>query len=324
MDQCPCREHQDEKILRHIARVRNGMARTSERVEMVRDRALHATECGASSANDTMLTSISRFVESGLSSALILEDDVDWDIHLRNYQIPLVAQAVRNLVSGSPDNVNDPYEALRRPYRPQTYWGDLKSWEILYLGHCGDYFDLKFWPELPHEIFTDESLPPLQRMHQDTEDWLREVGIQHKQRMVHKSKKPLCSFAYAVTRESAKRILRELSTEEHNHGTWAYDVRLLEACRDLGWKCWSANPEMFHHTNEEDSDITKINGKPLFPVNLKDGDTTPNIACGARSEAFLTIDPDMLHKIKEMSQDPSLCLPTAMKGNDNPLRGDKR
>lgn len=330
MDRCRCRKRQDEAIICDIARVRNGMARTFECVEMVRDRALRATECGTPSANDTALTNIPRFVESGLSSALILEDDVDWDIHLRYHQIPLVANAVRNLLSSSQNDANDPYEALRRPYRPQTYWGDLKSWEILYLGHCGDYFDLKFWPELPHEIFTDESLPPLQRMHPDTEDWLREVGIQHKQRMVHRSKKPLCSFAYAVTRESAQRILRELSTEEENHGTWAYDVRLLEACRDLGWKCWSANPEMFHHTDEGDSDITKINGQPLFPVSNKDGqtsikesETTPNIACGARNEAFFTTDPDMIHKIKEMSQDPALCLSTATKDHDNPLRGDK-
>ncbi|KAE9987805.1 hypothetical protein Vi05172_g4938 [Venturia inaequalis] len=295
---------------------------TDADVESVKTKKLSVISRGSAMAWLGHLNALKWFVESGLSSALILEDDVDWDIHLRNYQIPLVASAVRNLVSGSSDNTNDPYEALRRANRPQTYWGDLKSWDILYLGHCGDYFDLKFWPELPHEIFTDESLPPLQRMHPDTEDWLREFGMQHKQRMVHKSKEPLCTFAYAVTRESAQRILRELSTEEQNHGTWAYDVRLLEACRDLGWKCWTANPEMFHHTDERDSDITKINGKPLFPVSIKDGDMTPNIACGARSEAFFTIDPDMLHKIKEMSQDPALCLSTATKDHDNPMQGD--
>jgi hypothetical protein len=211
---------------------------------------------------------------------------------------------------------------MRRRNRPQTYWGDLKQWELLYLGHCGDYFDLKYWPELPHEIFTDESLLPLQRMHIETEDWLREVGIQPKERIVHKSKKPLCSFAYAVTRDSAQRIIRELSTEEPGHGTWAFDVRLLEACRDLGWKCWTANPEMFHHKDEYDSAITEINGKPLFPLKAKQDDTTPNIACGARSEVFLTIDPDTISQIKQMAQDPALCLPGAMKDHDNPLRGD--
>jgi hypothetical protein len=298
------------------------MARTSECPEMVRDLVQHATTV-VHHNQISGTNSITRFVESGLSSALILEDDVDWDIHLRNYQIPLIAKAIRNLINGTHDDVNDPYAALRRENRPQTYWGDLKQWEILYLGHCGDYFDLKFWPELPHEIFTDESLPPLQRMHPDTEDWLRELGMQHKERMVHRSKKPLCSFAYAVTRESAKRIIAELSSEEPGHGTWAYDVRLLEACRDLGWKCWSANPELFHHKDQHDSDITAINGKPLFPISSKLDDTTPNIACGARSEAFVTIDPDTLSKIKEMAQDPALCLSKAMKNYDNPLRGDK-
>ncbi|QDS68839.1 hypothetical protein FKW77_007120 [Venturia effusa] len=297
---------------------------TDADVQSIKTKKMSVISRGSAMAWLGHLNALKWFVESGLSSALILEDDVDWDIHLRNYQIPRVAKAVRKLVSDSQNNANDPYAALRQAHRPQTYWGDLKSWEILYLGHCGDYFDLKFWPELPHEIFDDESLPPLQRMHPDTEDWLREVGIHHKQRMVHKSKKPLCSFAYAVTRESAQRVLRELSTEEQNHGTWAYDVRLLEACRDLGWKCWSASPEMFHHTDEGDSDITKINGRPLFPVNLKDDDTTtPNIACGARHKAFLSTDSETLHKINEVSTDPALCLSTAMKDHDDPLRGDK-
>jgi len=267
------------------------------------------------------LNALKWFVDSGLSSALIIEDDVDWDIHLRHYEIPLVAKALRNLVNGSHDDPNDAYAAIRRLNRPQTYWGDLKQWEILYLGHCGDYFDIKFWPELPHEIFTDESLLPLQRMHPETEDWLREIGLTHQERMVHKSKKPLCTFAYAVTRDSAKRILRELASEEEGHGTWAYDVRLLEACRDLGWKCWSSNPELFHHRSEHDSAITEINGKPLFPLSAQDGETTPNIACGARSEKFLTIDPDTINQIKQMAQDPALCMPGVMKDHDS-IRGD--
>jgi hypothetical protein len=266
---------------------------------------------------------LDRFVESNLSTALIIEDDVDWDIHLRHHQIPLVANGLRKLLNSTSSDPNDAYSALRHHNHPPTYWGDLDQWELLYLGHCGDYFDLKYWPELPHEIFNDDSLPPLERMHPDTEDWLREVGLSHKQRMVHKSRKPLCSFAYGVTRESAKRILRDLRTEEDGHGTWAYDVRLLEACRDMGWKCYTANPELFHHMDEHDSAITEINGKPLFPLKEKgDDNSTPNIACGARNDEFVRNKKDevAMRELGHMARDPAMCLQGVLRKTDN-VRG---
>jgi hypothetical protein len=255
-----------------------------------------------------------RFVQSGLSSALIVEDDVDWDIHLRHHQVPLVASALRKLLNTTSQNKDDPYASLRHHDNPQTFWGDLSEWELLYLGHCGDYFNLKFWPELPHQIFMDESLLPLERMHPETEDFLRDVGLRNKQRMVHKSKKPLCSFAYGVTRASAIRILAEFSSEEENHGTWAYDVRLLEACRDLNYKCWSSTPELFHHMDEHSSEITEVNGKPLFPLQAKTGDgSTPNIGCGARSDGFKTKDKQVMENIKHMAAEPGLCLMNTLK-----------
>jgi hypothetical protein len=114
-----------------------------------------------------------------------------------------------------------------------------------------------------------------------------------------------------------------LGGEEDGHGTWAYDVRLLEACRDLGWKCWSSSPELFHHKDEYDSAITEINGKPLFELKPKDGNTTPNIACGARSDKFLTNEPAAVEQFEEMAKDPALCLKGVSKNYDNPLRGDK-
>jgi hypothetical protein len=205
---------------------------------------------------------------------------------------------------------NDPYSALRhRPNVTETFWGDLSQWEVLYLGHCGDYFDLKYWPELPHQTFMDDSLLPLERMHPETKGFLRDVGLNDKQRMIHRSKKPLCTFAYGVTRASAIRILKDLSSEEERHGTWAYDVRLLEACRELGWKCYTISPELFHHMDEHASEITEVDGKPLFPVKEDiDVPGTPNIACGARGETFKGRDPQIMEYIRQMATEPGLCI----------------
>jgi hypothetical protein len=225
------------------------------------------------------LNAIKWFLDSGHETALIIEDDIDWDIHLRNHQIPLVASQVRKLLAEEPANAQDHYSSMREHTRAGSYWGDMTQWEVLYLGHCGDYFDLKYMPDLPHHIFADESVPTMDELHPDTKNWLQEAGVKEKQRMVHRSKQPLCTFAYALNRQSAQKIMEDLSHEEWGHGTWSFDVRLLEACRDMGWKCWTANPELFHHQSEKDSAIADVDGEHLFgQVEEDDVDWgTPNI-----------------------------------------------
>ncbi|KAK3044678.1 hypothetical protein LTS18_000638, partial [Coniosporium uncinatum] len=85
------------------------------------------------------------FLDSDLSTALILEDDVDWDIHLRTTQIPLVAHAFRTLTHAShPPHSRFLPRSLKTPDPdPSTpFWGPTPNWEILYLGHCGDFFPI--------------------------------------------------------------------------------------------------------------------------------------------------------------------------------------
>src|SRR5689334_12016757 len=77
-----------------------------------------------------------RFLDSGLETALILEDDVDWDVRLRSVQAPLAARAVRSLLSSKWPR---PLSKLRA--KKEHYWGDHRQWDLLYLGHCGDYFN---------------------------------------------------------------------------------------------------------------------------------------------------------------------------------------
>lgn len=55
MVRCRCRKRQDKEVIGHFARVGYGMARTSERTEMVRDLEIHATKCVTPPSNDTTL-----------------------------------------------------------------------------------------------------------------------------------------------------------------------------------------------------------------------------------------------------------------------------
>jgi hypothetical protein len=143
-------------------------------------------------------------------------------------------------------------------------------------------------------------MPSFDGLHIDTQHFLAPLPIPPKHRLVHKSQRVLCTFAYAVTRASATRILREFAREEEHHGTVAYDVRILEACRDLGFKCWSVNPELFHHVDDQASEIKVSNArgsksarpslvKQLFDPPPSAEDTrkaqargTPNIGCSVR------------------------------------------
>lgn len=102
----------------------------------------------------------------------------------------------------------------------------------------------------------------------------------------------------------------------------AYDVRVLEGCRDLGLRCWSANPELFHHLDME-SEIAKASYGGLDEqdrANEKAGadekgrlktlrvGAAPNIACGARSKSFWTSDEKTLEFLKEHVGRQGKCL----------------
>ncbi|EON62967.1 hypothetical protein W97_02193 [Coniosporium apollinis CBS 100218] len=233
-----------------------------------------------------------RFLESGLETALILEDDVDWDIRLRTVEVPLVAKAFRKLL-----------------HSDATYWADLSQWEMIHLGHCGDIFSADKFKGMPHERFVDNTLPPLKRMHTKTQAFLQRLGFGEYERMIHRSSWPLCTFGYAVTQASARRISTELAARETDGGKQAFDVRTLEACRDLGYKCYSANPELFHHT-EAPSEIAEVNQgtDEHGRLQAQSTDVTPNIACGARSKQFFTNDKATLDFLKMEVGEKGHCL----------------
>lgn len=147
-------------------------------------------------------------------------------------------------------------------------------------------------------------------MHDKTADFLEEIGMPENHRMIHRSKWPLCTFGYAVTRASAQRLLDEYSLEGEK-GCQAYDVRILEACRDHGWACYTANPELLHHIDAP-SEIKSAN-EGASEESLAQADDyrrqgTWNIRCGARSKALKTDDPETLQYLKQMVGEKGVCL----------------
>ena len=229
---------------------------------------------------------------------MFIEDDVDWDIWLRTAQIPRTAAAFRSLIRS----------------HDAGYWGDLAQWEILYLGHCGDFFHARNNYTYPRKMYQDDTLLPISRMHTYTQKFVNELGFREQERMVHRSYWPLCTFGYAVTRESARRIVEELAAHEEDGGTQAYDVRILEACRDLDWLCYSVNPELLHH-QEAPSEIAETNFGVDEMGRLKAEDElgAPNIGCGARSKDFMSTDPATVKYLQKVVGTQGQCLVDQMR-----------
>ncbi|KAK1250078.1 hypothetical protein MKX08_010081 [Trichoderma sp. CBMAI-0020] len=246
------------------------------------------------------LHALQQFLDSGAETALFLEDDVDWDIRLRTIQAPLVSAAVRHLLGTASSGL----DARQYPY------GDPKNWDLLYLGHCGDYWhgmDVGFHDghvkpkdleATPHVAFNDSSMLPFDSLHPFTASLLKNLGVGEHTRLVHRSVFPLCTFGYALSRAGARRLLELGGKEPSRRGHKAYDVLVLLSCRDYGLRCWTVNPELFHHVLGPSIIDTQQGHKALPPVDrvaknqTKARGETPNIDCGFWNGAFSFDDED--------------------------------
>lgn len=234
---------------------------------------------------------LESFLQSTGETALIMEDDVDWDVRLRQDQIPQTAYAIRELLGSHYGG----------------YYGNTNNWDIIWLGHCGDYFNASRGSGLSSiKSYHDSAMPDFDKLHPWTRDFMHGIGAnQNKQRLVHESVSPLCTFAYAITRAAAERVLNEIAVSEPvrdlDRPCKAYDVRLLEGCRDEGLRCITVNPELFHHSaatseiaqvsDDTNPQITEQNQEPIdSPSN--------NIRCSARSRKW--------REVQESIADPSI------------------
>ncbi|KAG8625330.1 hypothetical protein KVT40_007081 [Elsinoe batatas] len=248
------------------------------------------------------------FLKSRYETILIMEDDMDWDIRLRTVQIPRAAAAMRSLL------------------QPATsYWGNQKEWDVLYLGHCGDWLQKleKGFENLqpsnltsrPHVIYKDPTLPLREDLHPFSQKFLNALDLSQYRRAIHTSGHPLCTFAYAVNRRSAKRILKDIAPISRPE-SFAFDAAMLLGCQHRGLKCFTVNPEMFHHMKGKSiiKDVEGMNQEWLPPVDRegleqtgKRGETS-NIDCGFLSGDFEYGDQKQFEMLREEVGRKGRCL----------------
>lgn len=245
------------------------------------------------------MDAVRRIVEEGLESALIMEDDMDWDVRLKPL-LEVVATGVRSVSAGLPDRL---FASGRRGAAkggmPSSPYGD--DWDILWLGHCGEPFpeDLPE-PEIrglaaddparaamsrKFTVLDDATVPPL---HKITGIVNFTAHAEHT-RWVHVTAAPICTFAYALSQRGARKVLYDLSVDRLNG---PFDNALAWLCRravrdwgsilkgqrgegakvdtdkgdrGLDAKCFSVTPPVFFHHKARgpvsgDSDIQIVDG----------------------------------------------------------------
>ncbi|KAJ5790468.1 CAZyme family GT25 [Penicillium psychrosexuale] len=203
------------------------------------------------------INGLQRIVQERLASAIIMEDDADWDVSIK-VQLQSFAHAVRTLQLQLRHN---------RKVPTQSPYGD--DWDILWLGHCGVSCktDLPFYltPNdptipMPHRFLPLWRDPPVFEGHERPDH----------SRLTCTANDAACSMFYAVSYRGAQRILAALSVnpsglaEEIDIGA-QFDVSLGRMCGNGFLRCFAPYPSItggFHQAGSraKSSDIHEETG----------------------------------------------------------------
>lgn len=180
-----------------------------------------------------------RIVKEKLSTALIFEDDVDWDIHIVE-QMHKFAEASKEVLSR--------VEALSDRETTGSPYGE--GWDILWIGHCGGRPALHH--EFPRTIITNDSTVPPSW---DMEDMLRDTEskncsahagrdpkgmtcdqprLAETARIVQYKTKPKCMTSYAVSYHGAQKLLARMGGVSLTDADKPVDDEMGDMCQEVG------------------------------------------------------------------------------------------
>ncbi|KAI1098638.1 glycosyltransferase family 25 protein [Jackrogersella minutella] len=198
---------------------------------------------GAKGSWRSHMNALQAVVRDNLESALIIEDDIDWDIRLKS-QLQTFSLASRTWLRESrfhkrhAELLESAPPSLHKRRSTTTMGADSEKntiqltstngvddkldrvaygddWDVLWLGHCGADFpnDLARVSPLKVAISGDETVPAPKHLKPHPfalQDKLGEVYPPHT-RVVHASSGNVCSLAYAVSNQGAQKLLLEFN-----------------------------------------------------------------------------------------------------------------
>lgn len=189
------------------------------------------------------LALLEAFLQTGYETALIVEDDVDFSVGIKSQMDEISKTILENRVSTLK---SDPIEGLVEIIKNEYPYNS--DWDILWLGHFGLEFtqDSEVWP------YHDPYALPWDRLTSEFNNYY-ELQVQESKRdrtapqQVVRGAAPMATYAFAVTRDAAQRIIEKLRREKAQR----FDLTLHIDCKGLQLRCMAPVPEVFHHHQVE-------------------------------------------------------------------------
>ncbi|KAL0943085.1 uncharacterized protein CTRU02_200972 [Colletotrichum truncatum] len=215
------------------------------------------------------MNALSEIVRRNLSSALILEDDVDWDVRIRGqlHDFALSTHALIQPLVGTPLSYADPtyknptgeipgtvpdipFDHLPATVPPTTSpYGD--DWDLLWVGHCGMHFpfhDNKNVPKARIIHTNDVTVAPKKNLWTFNIPFTLKEKYPEHTRAVHHAQEGVCTLGYAVSQRGARKLLHEVALKDVSD---AYDILLRFFCEGAKGRkphnCIATQPALFHH-----------------------------------------------------------------------------
>ena len=224
-----------------------------------------------------------RIVEQNITSALVLEDDVDWDVRIK-HQLTDFAKASRTLLQplvGTQDSFLDPTyarprddqqplninisESLHEISRPLTSpYGDIDRWDLFWLGHCGCRFPRASDHNVPLGraiIYDDTTVPEKQHVAMQFGNTELVDGYPQHTRVVSRAWQNTCTIGYGISQPGARRLLYELGLKKMTGPT---DMMFRSICHGSEGRavrdCLTVQPQLFQHHRPvgQRSDVSDI------------------------------------------------------------------
>lgn len=174
-----------------------------------------------------------KVVEEGWDTAMIMEDDADWDGGIHE-QMTLAWEALTQIT-------NDPTASTEaKSYFPTSI--DIQRvddrWDIFYTGTCMDY------PAPDYLLINDPQLP------QTSTWWLDAIYTQYFattaviRRLIQPSIEPVCTHSYIVSQTGARKLLFHTNM----FLPWGVDVAIIKLINKGTIKGYSIIPPLFVST----------------------------------------------------------------------------
>lgn len=195
---------------------------------------------------------LKQFLETGVETALFVEDDVDFSIHIKD-QLEMLSRALWEGKRSNVDKVGQ--HVVRKPRREeglnlsaaldrQTDPYRKDEWDVFWLGHYGIEFtntvSTRTYSD-PHALPWSRLTSPFNNYYEQQRDKEQSDGPQAQQIMFNATS--LATFAWAITRFHAEWLLNDLRSRRAQQ----FDVAMHVHCKGGKQRCMIPVPELMHH-----------------------------------------------------------------------------